>query len=1563
MAILALSGLVLCFSIIPAVGAADSSSFVQNGDFEKKEAGWRFVTGKGVQGGKIVEEPDGNHALYAEGETYWMAATDYREFVKIPATKFAGKRLRLTFRAKGDKDAYPGFTAPCFGDFDGARVRHKTLHWRSKYPSKRVCLEEEYRVYSVVREIPEGTTTIGGLTLYNCTRRGRLWIDDIRILFVDPSKLMPPKPAEADAAGAWEATELGEKELIEVSNTHNYLVTEWAHLYGHLNELERAAHYLGDSAGSEQTARVAALRSETERLWTTLQALGTFYTARFKEKFGHLYTDTRPWGFYLRDEFAGRDLLLSVGASRSKRTPFVELERAFAEAREKAEALRKAFRATAVTRGPDRAPPARRKLAPIAVGERPFDERWFPKRVLIGPRLTHYGWHAGRWLDSDFIFTSVLAPWEFGPGGELKPNYELYRRQIEHYDLRWMMSCFMEPQIACSQHRPSFLDALAKDPAMRPHTERGAAPFDRKKDRYVKVNVLHPRVQDYAQDVYEQIGRLYEKDLRVMFFEYEGEPTTAARIDGQLSPYGHSKAARKSFSAWLQKKFESVENLNRLWGSSYRAFDQVEPPECRVIQEKLSKHLPLICESQKFRKWAQTDHFVRVYRAYRKGGPRAAPVACRFARGYLNGHFYDSMDTFRVAAETMDIFCTHDCAEGSARHRANLVYDRDIAAYANKPRGSFEFYPLNPDGSRFNRSNGNSLTLFNRGMNSFWRLLHWEVNVICPWMQNSTGGRDGLGVWSPTYRSGQTLIHESSGILPLIKKQAGEVEDVLLNTTVARPPVAMLAPYDASIVGWPDGQVQIEGVAIHRFLDARNYDYRYVPEELVVSGRESLADLKVLFAPYVLWASGPLQEKVTEWVARGGILVSLGPFGLWDEYGRSSRVLIDKTFGNIPIETRRAGVYAVSYPHEGLARRKGVTVETLIPYTDKKQPNLIRADFGRGRAYLTADTSMDGLLSQSKEVIYRALDDAIGLRNAWCANRQLELVTRQTKDGADRYLMALNRSIERPCDETIVVKGEYPNVWDLSIGGGFPVKAKAFAGVTVFTTHLGPGEGTCISLGRYRPVQAPKAQQQAFIKAETSGMEQRVQETLRKISAKTRRTAFAGAMTCRNAALALQSQGRSAEALEFAQRAVQLAASDTEAPDQHPVFTSLRATFPPSLDNDAATWADVAWMPMGTGRFKSMWNKEFLYFLVEVKDAEVRNDSRPPRLWDGDCVEIYLDVLGQGGNRKHGPLDYQFIVAPAGRVQVQNKAPLTRTRAAGKRTPDGYLIQAAIAHDDTCLAPTPGYALAFNLRQLDFSVNKEGRRVSSDQMLMRTGQHPASNVSGWPKLALQERKAGPASAGKAEYVVAKKTIRVSGLGNTLRTIADQVDRPSVARFEGQTMILGADLHLAKGAELILGDVVVAKSDALKRCALSADRGSRVHLVGDSIVKGVLAVDGLQGCELSSETRNRLTIRKRVLIRLTDKQGRAVRLANIGVKVVESGKADVVLDTTRRTDAHGVLSIELPAAVFDVTLLNSTFQEKRYDLTLDDTAVTAVYPLPGVRPLAQDAYDLTCHIHR
>jgi len=1196
---------------------------------------------------------------------------------------------------------------------------------------------------------------------------------------------------------------------------------------------------------------------------------------------------------------------------------------------------------------------------------------------MIGLRMGQYGWHASRWLNADFIFTHNLTPWQFDAGERMQLNHKVHGKEIENYNLRWLLNCWMDPRIRASDHPPSFLDAVRMDPELLPHTELGPVPFE-KNERFPPVNVQHRSVRDYAVKFYEDLGRLYAKDPRVVLFEYEAEPSSWTQIEGKTYPFGYSKVEKEQFHVFLQGKFKTVAALNTAWSSIFDSFDAIQPPTYQVIQEKLPENLPRIYEFQKFRKQNNTAHFKRIYDAYRRGGPTGAPVANRYARGYCNGNFADAYDTYRIAADTMDIFSTHDCAEGSARHRAELNYSHSIAEYANKPRGSLEFYPFNPEGNSFDPDKHDSMVLFYRGINSLWRLLAWDVTTICPWIENSTGGRQGVGLWSPTRESAMTLIHQSAGVVPLVEKQVEEgLGNVLLNTRIVKPSIAMLAPFDASIVGWPDGQVQNEGTAIHRFLDEKNYDYFCVPEELIVSGRESLTGVKVMFAPYVLWASETVQKKLLDWVARGGVLVSLGPFGFWDEYGRPSRVLINKTLGNMPIEVKRAEVYSVSFPlpptlpasGSGQGEGRAVSIETVMPYTDRKQPNLIRADLGLGKVYFTADTQMDEVLAESKAVILRAVDEAIGVRNAWCVNQYFELVTRQMIGGAtgsqrpaDRYLILLNRSIERTCEDTIVVKGEYRDIVDLSVAGGFPIKAKASAGVTVFRTRLGAGEGTCIRLGAYHPAVAPKAKRDAFIQAETSGNEKRIEEALGNISTQGDSVSFAKAVTCKNVALVLQSQGKPTEALEFAQRARQFTQSKPSTAMERASFQSWWADTPVTVDGEGNEWGLVAWTPMGTARFKSLWDENFLYFLIEVKDGEISNNSRPPDLYNGDCVEIFIDVLGQGGDRKHGRLDFHFVVSPDGRVQVVDKERLTRTRAAGTRIPDGYSVEVALSNNDTFLAPVAGCELALNLRQLDFGIKDSAFRYLGGPILKETGYHPGFNTHGWPRLRLEETNLEAAPA-KAEYTGARNVIEVYGQGNTLQSIAKQIGNESIIRVSGNQVTLSSNLHLSTGAELILGSFILRNAVSMETSTFSAEKGSRLRLAGDPVFVDIDAIAALKTCRLSSATRNRAVIRKQIVVCLTDKRGRPLRDATIGVKVTASVTAEVISDSSQRPDEKGTIRLDLPAAVFEVELEKATVHEKRYDLVINDTAVTAVYPLEDVRPLAQTEYNLTCNINR
>lgn len=99
-------------------------------------------------------------------------------------------------------------------------------------------------------------------------------------------------------------------------------------------------------------------------------------------------------------------------------------------------------------------------------------------------------------------------------------------------------------------------------------------------------------------------------------------------------------------------------------------------------------------------------------------------------------------------------------------------------------------------------------------------------------------------------------------------------------------------------------------------------------------------------------------------------------------------------------------------------------------------------------------------------------------------------------------------------------------------------------------------------------------------------------------------------------------------------------------------YNAPRATTAPAIDGiadavwDRATWApiDVFWL--GTqpnpsaqdysGRYKALWDEDYLYVLVDVTDDRLYDGVRDPldRYWEDDTVELFIDENRNGG--QHG---------------------------------------------------------------------------------------------------------------------------------------------------------------------------------------------------------------------------------------------------------------------------------------------------------------------------------------
>ena len=93
---------------------------------------------------------------------------------------------------------------------------------------------------------------------------------------------------------------------------------------------------------------------------------------------------------------------------------------------------------------------------------------------------------------------------------------------------------------------------------------------------------------------------------------------------------------------------------------------------------------------------------------------------------------------------------------------------------------------------------------------------------------------------------------------------------------------------------------------------------------------------------------------------------------------------------------------------------------------------------------------------------------------------------------------------------------------------------------------------------------------------------------------------------------------------------------------------------------DTAEWQtlDQVWIgkPMEkgdfSGRFKTLWDENFLYVLAEIEDdtlIDIHEDGLL-RYWDDDCLEIFVDENADGGNHQYNHSAFAYHLSLNGRV-------------------------------------------------------------------------------------------------------------------------------------------------------------------------------------------------------------------------------------------------------------------------------------------------------------------------
>jgi len=924
----------------------------------------------------------------------------------------------------------------------------------------------------------------------------------------------------------------------------------------------------------------------------------------------------------------------------------------------------------------------------------------------------------------------------------------------------------------------------------------------------------------------------------------------------------------------------------------------------------------------------------------------------------MNGNSLDPWDSLRVI-KASDVNTHHHCAEGGPRQDAINAYHQSLARYAGaKKCGSDEYYPTNPLGLSWSWQK-DPFVLYSHTARNIWKDLASDYALLYIWWAYQHGDRVAAyrrGAYA--HRSGITLLDEYYSVLSHFQKRLADgCHDALFQTRKLLPAVAVLAPFDATMVCWPDARIMHEGYLTHNFLADNQWEYEYVPEQLVTAGEEPLTDFKTLLTPYTLWAREQSQQKLLDWVKGGGTLIVIGPYGYWDEYGRKSSKLINACFGELPLEpVRGADRWTFQLAEGALAASPSVKVESARA----GQCRLISVKHGKGKVYLTTVTTLNALPVEAKRILNGAILESAGFPRAYCAHRNFSLYTRENPETRDRYLIAVNEDTRARKEDTVTVLGEYPRPVDVACPGGFPALARVGDGYTTLSLSLAPGEGTILYLGNYDGKRVDRAMAEL---AAVSGRKER-EKVWRVLDGLEPRDdiSYARAMVCRNVALEMLTAGSSGPALVWGQKAAEYARrADSPASDQAYRCTYSRAST--AIDGEEKDWGDADWTELGASRFKTKWDERNLYVLAELKDDEVINTASVPRLWSGDGLEIYLNLLNLEGHRAMDQLDYQYCFSSSGKAQVMrlSRTKTSSSRVAVKPIEKGYRLEIAIPHDEALLAPIDGYELAFNLRQLDWGMktNPAGQKrlgVIKDTHLKNTGTALHTDTFGWPKLRLigGRKSLRP----RVLYSKAKRTITVNGLGCTLEMMAREVNDTAVMSLDQEGVLIDADIAVADFADLAL-TMNIRSRDKGTGTWIRAGAGSRIELRGDcDLLNMDLAAEAEKS--LWSLGRTKVRLMRKIGLTVMDKNGRPMPKINISLTGRNVKDKSVAFNyDSLYADEKGRATFAAPASVITANDSARTRENGRYEVVVEAKEIPGQYPITGlVEPSRKTEYTVT-----
>ena len=549
-----------------------------------------------------------------------------------------------------------------------------------------------------------------------------------------------------------------------------------------------------------------------------------------------------------------------------------------------------------------------------------------------------------------------------------------------------------------------------------------------------QLNFWHPKVQRLHEQLCRETTSQYARQFsgRVWFGHMAGEGFLYAEDKEGRFETGYNTTAVAAFRRWLKKTYGTIDAMNAKWRSRHKRFDVINPPPSA---KKVPRVTPtgLTYDWARFRQQSWHAWIRRCRDAARQGVP-GMPLACYLSIGMLFGPGPVSGFDPVEMCKTFDIITDH-----GRLYTSNMVCNSRamdaLRKATGRATGNLEWgaYPFVDIFDERDLKNG-TLRLAHR-------MLHWGDTMLEYWGGTGAGWADACNWTDP--RLGHTLLRYSSTYIPLSIARAQAHAPVWFGCPTVDPDVVILESQASFYNSWPTHLVRHTMRWLALQLEAKGHNYGFLYEKLLLDGRQRLDGVKVVLLPHGVTLPPAMTDMLMKWVRAGGVLIALGPPGLYDPYGAADGRLLAAAFGRCRwTRGPKGGYWRATFDRAPKYR---------IP--DDGRYFMVEAALGKGRVYV-ANWSASALYEAACKLV-----PTHAPRRFFARHNRVELVMRRGSDC--RYLSILNATPNEVHDE-IVLRESRATVVDT--GTGVPVPVTAVEGQARFPIRLAPVEGMVVRI-------------------------------------------------------------------------------------------------------------------------------------------------------------------------------------------------------------------------------------------------------------------------------------------------------------------------------------------------------------------------------------------------------------------------------------------------------------------------------------------------------------------